>query len=398
MKWKKPGHEFDDVKEEILNEYADRDVFIYGAGVIGERVFRAIKKITDWKVIAFVDKNKAGSMYHDIEILNIAQLKSTLKSKNGRSLIIVALDEACREVREQLLSFVDVGQTLCKLQSEFLRQDFPIIAYYQYRKILVNSLSCIVTEACTLNCEKCSIMLPYFRHRKQYSLEEVKREIDLAFEKIDFICDFTVTGGEPLLNSDLAEILSYTGEHYAEQIGNIKIITNGVLEPDETLLHCMKTYDIFAFVSDYTEAVQSIRERVLKHYKKFCDAEIRAYLASSAKWVDFGFGAVSHTEEDESELIAFFNNCRTTCRGYIDGKVWYCINARFAEQALEYDYDLTNALDLTKVGNTLEERAHIIEFDAGYNKRGYLSMCNACNGGCDINTHFIDVGKQCSPV
>ena len=47
------------------------------------------------------------------------------------------------------------------------------------------------------------------------------------------------------------------------------------------------------------------------------------------------------------------------------------------------------------VGNGIEEKAKIVEFDLGYNARGYLTMCRRCNGGCDINTHYIEVGRQC---
>ena len=45
--------------------------------------------------------------------------------------------------------------------------------------------------------------------------------------------------------------------------------------------------------------------------------------------------------------------------------------------------------------NSIEERAQLVEFDLGYNKNGFLAMCQHCNGTVEINQHYIEVGKQC---
>ena len=41
------------------------------------------------------------------------------------------------------------------------------------------------------------------------------------------------------------------------------------------------------------------------------------------------------------------------------------------------------------------ERRKLVEFDLGYNGKGFLNMCQQCNGTVEINQHFIEVGKQC---
>ena len=46
--------------------------------------------------------------------------------------------------------------------------DFPIMALYQSNRVFLDSISMIITEQCTLKCEKCAIMLPYFKKAEQY--------------------------------------------------------------------------------------------------------------------------------------------------------------------------------------------------------------------------------------
>ncbi len=395
MKWKTPGSEFDTVKDSIIEAYKNKIIYIYGAGMIGKRVFRALNTVTDWRVSAFVDQYKGGTKYCGLDVIGIPEMERLIAEDKGDILILMALhDEIGISVSRNLESFSKAGRKVCRTYGEFMRHDFPVLAFYEYGKTVVHSLSCIVTEKCTLRCEKCSIRLPYFQYQKKYSVESLKEEIDLAFQKIDFICDFTFTGGEPLLNQELGEILSHLGERYGDRAGTVKVITNGTIRPSASLLECMKKYGIYAEISDYTKAVESIKEQVLENYRRFQDGGIPTYLLSTAQWVDFGFERPVHPDKSEEEMAVFFDRCRTLCRGYIDGKIWYCINARFAEQALSREYDPENMLDLRELGDRPNDKLRLLEFDAGYGRRGYLTMCRYCHGGCDINTHYIEVGKQ----
>ena len=91
----------------------------------------------------------------------------------------------------------------------------------------------------------------------------------------------------------------------------------------------MKTYNIDAEVSDYTKAVPEIKARVERTVAAFRENGISCHFLSDAQWVDFGF---TTPEKDWStdQLTAFFDFCSTTCRGYVNGEIWYCINAGFA--------------------------------------------------------------------
>ncbi|MCI6140811.1 MAG: radical SAM protein [Clostridiaceae bacterium] len=320
-----------------------------------------------------------------------------MKQENLEScqILIGLTDEAGLAVKRDIDRFMRErgAQVHCILYEEFMRNEFPAIVSYYYNKIFVHSLSLIITEQCTLKCKKCSIMLPYFRDIASYSLEELKQDVDLAFQKIDFIGDFTVTGGEPLLNCQLYKILAYIGQRYRKRIGSLKIITNGTLLPNKELLDVMAEYDVTVEISDYTRAVPGIKHRVDELKETLTRYGIIFHFLSTAQWVDFGFES-EDKGLDESSLSAFFDYCSTKCRGYVKGEIWYCINAGFAEKALQKQVDEDNRLALGSIGESLDERRKIVEFDLGFNSKGYLELCRCCNGTCEINTNFIEVGEQ----
>ena len=161
----------------------------------------------------------------------------------------------------------------------------------------------------------------------------------------------------------------------------------------EQLLDIMAMFHIAAEVSDYTNAIEVIRKKVEETKLAFERKKINYYFLSSAQWVDFGFEEPDRGKTTK-EVACFFDYCRTKCRGYVKGEIWYCINAGFAEKALELPSDLDNRLNLQYIGDSLEERRKIVEFDIGFNQKGFLEMCRRCNGTCEINTNYIKVGEQ----
>ena len=42
MQWSEPGHEFDMAYEERTHVYQDKNIVIYGAGMIGGRIYDAV--------------------------------------------------------------------------------------------------------------------------------------------------------------------------------------------------------------------------------------------------------------------------------------------------------------------------------------------------------------------
>ena len=126
-----------------------------------------------------------------------------------------------------------------------------------------------ITQRCTLKCKLCLAYIPYYEDPKDVSLIEATIVLKQYFDLVDKVDVFTVTGGEPLLNRELYEIMSLV-YNYANQINkSIDFVTNGTLELPQRLLrlfaeHADKTKVI---VSDYGKLSTKINT-VVKQLKE----------------------------------------------------------------------------------------------------------------------------------
>lgn len=394
MRWKKPGRELEQKYRKVEAVYHEKKLVIYGAGMMGGRIYDAIVRLSDIPVKVFFDRDELKKEYKGLTVFHKAQDWRKLTEDEDVIVIIGLPDDVGIEVKNELTHQCGVAADRCKLYSEFVMHDFPVLMLYQNHKVFLDSVSMIVTEQCTLKCKHCSIMLPYFEQIHEYPFRKLADEVDALFENADFIGNYTLTGGEPFLYKELSSLIQYIGGCYRNRIGSFKIITNGTIIPGEELLCAMREYDVTAEISDYTTGVPAIKPQLEKVMEAFNQYEIKTYLLSSAKWVDFGFKTVHHHFSDE-QLGQFFDQCHTRCRGYVDGKIRYCINAYFAERTLNGKEDEKNTFDLSG-GEVMEEtRRKLVEFDLGFNQKGFLNMCQYCNGTVEINRHYIEVGEQC---
>ena len=393
MKWNSKGNEYATEYVKLQSKYDKKKLFIYGAGMIGGRIADAITRLTDWEIEGFFDLDINKTVFKEKTVQHWDAIKEAIGQENV--LIIIGLPEDIgKQVKSKIIAECGTSEEMCVTYAQFIQHDFPIILMYRYHKYFIDSVSMIMTEACTLRCEKCAIMLPYFKEHRTPSLEKLKGEADALFSKVDFVSNYTVTGGEPLLNKELPDLIAYVGENYRKKIGSFKIISNGMITPWSELLDTMQKYDVAAEISDYTVGVPRIKEQVEVALVTYRKAGVQTYFLSSASWVDFGFDTVDN-QYTEEQLISFFDYCHTRCRGYVDGKLRYCINAYFAAKAKEEEEDSNNAFDILSMEPTEENLRALVEYDMGYSKDGYLKMCQHCNGTIEINTHYIEVGVQC---
>ena len=393
MKNSTPGSECIHELSAIKEKYTNKIIYIYAAGVVGGRTYDAIRALTNWKVAGFFDQDEKKQEYKGINVYHLSDIELLVNQREDVLMIVAFTDEKEKSMMETLNQYGVEKSKLISYHS-FCMHDLPIYAAYGLDKVFLDTVSMIVTERCTLKCEKCAIMLPYFSQIREYPLEKLKAEVDILFQKADFLGNFTITGGEPLLNVHLKELIQYVGMHYRQQIGSFHIITNGTLEPSVDLLDIMNKYQVAADISDYTKALPAKKESIEKHVDMYRRYGVATNFLQDIYWVDFGFGEVNH-EYTPEQATGFFDYCKTRCRGYVDGKLRFCINGYFAAKVLGKEDDECNTFDLVHMGKTSKDKRKLAEFDIGYNNRGYLEMCQYCNGTCEINQHIIEVGKQC---
>ena len=93
-----------------------------------------------------------------------------------------------------------------------------------------------ITTYCNLKCKHCLAFIPYYDKRFSMTIEEAKRILDSYFQVVDSVEHFTVTGGEPLLNKDCAQILEEVFRCKNQITGSVDFVTNGTMEiPDDII-------------------------------------------------------------------------------------------------------------------------------------------------------------------
>ena len=140
-----------------------------------------------------------------------------------------------------------------------------------------------VTTRCKLRCRKCSNLIPYMDQRADIPLDTVNKEINRLLRCTDYIYRLKVHGGEPFLYPALAEILEVLTAK--ENIGEIRISTNGTVIPNQRVMDLMKNPRILVFVSGYPSHLAPAREKLLAMLKR---NKIRFRDLKEQKWSDTG--------------------------------------------------------------------------------------------------------------
>ncbi len=90
----------------------------------------------------------------------------------------------------------------------------------------INYLRISVTDHCNLNCVYCSVSsLPHLPRNEILTYEEIQRLVQVAASM--GITKVRLTGGEPLLRSDLSQLVTMLAQ--IEGIDDISLTSNGIL-------------------------------------------------------------------------------------------------------------------------------------------------------------------------
>lgn len=274
-------------------------------------------------------------------------------------------------------------------------QDFCNVGHFMSEWLwTAKQMNCVfhvdmtITTKCTLNCRHCNLFIPYHKEHVNFSFEEMKRNIDLFFERIDFVTYFGLIGGETFLNPDLERCIVYLGENYRSQIGRITVVTNGTVTPAESLLKVIKKYGMYLSISDYTKTVP-YEKKMEQLIGKAQEYDIDYYRNPSIVWTDFGFpdSPVKRTNEQLEEHL---KSCRPNWNALHNGRFYYCNVSWCAEQSGRFTLQEEDSISLENI-DPKDKRAcrEIVKLS-----RGTSSFCKIC-GGCGAdNTNYVPTGVQ----
>lgn len=363
-------------------------IIIYGFGLVAKRFIDKI--LTDFRVTYIIDNKKQGGAYRNIPIVGYAEVKEMLK-RNKDKIIVMTSQQIYVDIRRVLETdgFVE-GKDFCKIEQ------FAVEWYWNNcGKINIVQVNTAVSTWCTLNCEKCNMFMPYYKNsdRKHYTLNEMKEDIDILLLFVDYIFTYIFLGGEPFLNSELKNIISYIGNTYPDRIGKLGVTTNGTIIPNEETLEQLQKHHVMVSISDYTSNI-SYREKLEELIDVLNKWDIYYVINKMEKWKDFGFPETPfHWGKDD--VCEHMKNCSPLFHGINDKKLYYCHVIWSADKAGIYTAPVQDYIDLKELdsGNR-EDRKKVGAYCMGKCDRGFLGFCMVCGGCGEDNLRIIPAGIQ----
>lgn len=391
MKWSDKGHELDKFGEKLVQDFRSKGekVFIFGAGILGEEYRPFFERLGCFAGYIDNDKKKQESGVEGVSVIPLEEYFQ--KGKKG--IIIIAADRKNISAIEAQL-----GQTGLKEKEDFytyvdfMKTVYPVLSVYFYNRFYVEQAQICLTERCSLKCRACAhACYAVDAGSRDMSLEMAKKSADSFFEKVDLIKEFVLIGGEPFLYRELDKIIAYIGERYREQMITFAITTNGTIMPGQKILDLCRKYRILVRISNYSAELKYLEKKYANLQEELERNKISYILGDrDSYWMDYGFETVDRGGKEE-ELIQVFDKCRTSCREIRGSRYYYCVMARSVSDNLEFGLGKEDYLDFSKVNK--EDKKVLLEFEMGYSDKGYLDMCNHCNGADAVN-YPIPVAEQ----
>ena len=180
--------------------------------------------------------------------------------------------------------------------------------YYEYLEIPI-------TTKCSLNCKKCSNLIPCYQKRSDYDINILLKSLKKFLDCINHIVFIRVLGGEPFLNKNLYKILEELLN--SKKIQRIEVVTNGTIVPnDKKLLGVLKNNRIIVSISQYP--MVNYNKLVLFLKKN----NIKYRIDKMNFWLDYG--EPYKRNKSERVLIKQYAKCNNVCKSLINGQIHLC--------------------------------------------------------------------------
>lgn len=393
MKWLNKGHEFDNYAKVLIQDFRHKKekIYIFGAGLIGAEIRAILEKQNCFAGYIDNDRNKQRSGVNKATVVSLQDYMND----NMQGIIVIAADIKNIPVIEDQLKQEGLKKDKDFYDhNTFMKNIFPILSVYENNKLYVEVAQICLTERCSLKCRKCAhacYTVDLKNLDMDMDIEMAKKSADSFFQYVDIIREFVLIGGEPFLYENLSEIVEYIGETYRNKIVIFSITTNGTIIPKQPVLELCRKYGVTIRISDYSATIKSLEKKYEKLQKVLRENQVLYTISDKdVQWIDYGFESVNR-EWNQSELIQVFERCKTPCREIRGSHYHYCVMARSVSDNLNMDIGKDDYLDIEEL--KADAKKVLLEFQMGYSEKGYLDMCNYCNGADAVN-YPIPVAEQ----
>jgi MoaA/NifB/PqqE/SkfB family radical SAM enzyme len=340
--------------------------FLFGSGVLKIKyiVDHDVKNTTIINNLNEISSYYREAKYYKSDRRNIKLIH--IDKFEGDEKVIITTDE----YRQQYTKYLDehnINHTTYK----HIAGIWPLM----YKNLVhIFQTDVLVTERCNLACSHCNMFIPHYDNPNHRNISTIITDIDSYFKVVDFVSVFHLVGGEPFLHPDIENIIQHILLNHIDKLDKLIITTNGTVTPKESILQLLKDSDVILSISDYSDKLPKLKNKVMRTIEEYKNYEIKHYVRNEIEWYDFGDLRVKKNLEID-KLIKHFDSCTAPFRGLNDGKFYYCHLNTSAVRTNLFPLSDNDFVTLNEISN--EE---LIKFDLGYTDLGYITFCDNCNG------------------
>lgn len=150
-----------------------------------------------------------------------------------------------------------------------------------------------ITTYCNLKCKHCLAFIPYYDKKFSMSIDDARKILKAYFQVVDSVEHFTVTGGEPLLNQDCAQILEEVHKYDDQITGSVDFVTNGTIEIPDDIISILTRYKdktkvvLSNYGRDLSPKIDVIEEKLKKNNITYRISKFYGDDLYYDGWIDF---------------------------------------------------------------------------------------------------------------
>lgn len=277
------------------------------------------------------EKRKSEKPFNELEVIHTPNLPS--RYPKARFIIASQHIQECADQLSdlgydefysplELFKDYDVNKYQHRISSEYMTSRLAVCKkshefYFDENKTYMRSLDVMITTKCSLKCRNCSNLMQYYKNPENTSLDQIISALDILNKNVDYISEFRVIGGEPLMNKDWSNIVNVISHQHPE--AKIFIYTNATISPKPEQLESLQEKNVNFTITDYGKLSKNV-ERMIELLKKY---NISYDRQPADDWIDCS--SIKHHKRSTAELKEVFKQC---CVKYIytllHGKLYRC--------------------------------------------------------------------------
>ncbi len=405
----------DKISKEIRQCLCNEKIIVYGAGAAGKALESVFARL-NIKIEFFVDRKfKDIAEINGIKVLGVESLQ---KYHNERCLVIVSIDthlflEFQDEIEKNISKYcpqslvIPYGRDLilalkygmckniflsnanfsivdcincgaesrgCDIFDEYLRNiaTESVIDKSSFKTRYYKYFGYILSNVCTLKCKHCCEMVPYYSEKGFVEADIVIENCKRIADASQFIMYIELIGGEPFLHPDIIYILQELLK--IDDVGYVKIFTNGTVVPNKQLCAVLKNPRIVIVWSNYQDVLEGALLDQVNRTREIFEEEGIEYIYSMSKtWLDFS--SFDYADKSEKELKKDFEDCHiANCHRLYKGVLYRCPHQYAAMRLGKLAIDENNCVDIATV-NSLKELSEKLYV---FNHLQYVDACRYC--------------------